>query len=108
MLYQWDEVRIFLYHHEIDMRYGFERLSHLVRREFQSNLLEGDVYLFLGKNRKRAKILWFDGTGLMLATKRLEKGKLMNVHELKERETISARELSYLLSGARLLFSKAA
>ena len=38
-------------------------------------MLSGDVFLFVSKNRKRAKALLWDGTGLCLYAKRLEKGR---------------------------------
>ncbi|WP_434348712.1 IS66 family insertion sequence element accessory protein TnpB [Myxococcus virescens] len=38
-------------------------------------LLTGDVFLFVGQSRKRAKVLYFDGTGLVLVTKRLYRGR---------------------------------
>jgi transposase len=38
------------------------------------SLLSGDVFVFIGRTRKRAKALYFDGTGLCLLSKRLETG----------------------------------
>jgi transposase len=38
------------------------------------SLLSGDVFVFIGRTRKRAKALYFDGTGLCLLCKRLETG----------------------------------
>jgi transposase len=47
-------------------------------------LLSGDVYLFVGKTRTRAKALYFDGTGLCLFSKRLEKGRFAAPREAGE------------------------
>ena len=41
----------------------------------KKSLLSGDVFVFIGRRRKRAKALYFDGTGLWLMTKRLEKSR---------------------------------
>ncbi|NPC76635.1 hypothetical protein HPP05_43695, partial [Corallococcus exiguus] len=41
----------------------------------ERQLLKGDVFLFVGRCRKRAKVLHFDGTGLVLLTKRLFRGR---------------------------------
>ena len=48
------------------MRLGFERLSYFAREEMGKNLDVGDVFLFLGHNRRRLKGLTFDGSGLIL------------------------------------------
>ncbi len=95
-------LRVFLYHHPLDMRSGFERLSHLIREEMKNDLLEGHLYLFLGKNRRRAKVLLFDGTGLVLMHKRLETGRFMRVEDLWETHEMTTAELSLILEGSRL------
>lgn len=95
-------VRVFLYRQEIDMRAGFERLAFLARESLTSDLLSGHLYLFLGKNRKRAKVLFFDGTGLVLIAKRLETGRFMRVQDLQDSPEMTAAELSLILDGSRM------
>jgi transposase len=56
------------------MRKAFDALSAIVVGAMGKELLSGDVFLFVSKNRKRAKALLWDGTGLCLYAKRLEKG----------------------------------
>ena len=90
--------RVFVYEESIDMRSGFDRLSMLVREKMGRNILEGDLYLFLGKNRKRLKAICFDGTGLVLINKRLEKGSFVSRLDLESVE-ISTDELDVLISG---------
>jgi len=58
----------------VDMRKSFDALSALVTQQMGGDLLSGDVFLFVARNRKRAKALLWDGTGLCLYAKRLEKG----------------------------------
>nr|WP_236673267.1 IS66 family insertion sequence element accessory protein TnpB [Comamonas sp. JC664] len=65
-------VRVFAYAAPVDMRRGFDGLSALVEQQL-GQLLKGDVFLFVG--RRRAKVLHFDGTGLVLFTKRLFRGR---------------------------------
>jgi len=55
------------------MRKGFEGLSALVREQLHGDPLSGDLYLFTNRHRKRAKVLHWDGTGLCVYAKRLEK-----------------------------------
>jgi len=92
--------RVFVYPKPIDMRWSFERLSYLVRKEMEYDVDYGDWYLFLGKNRRRLKILWYDGSGLNLLVKRMEKKSFMDVLEC-ERE-ITRSELMLLMHGSVL------
>lgn len=81
------------------MRAGFDRIAMLIREQMGQNLLDGDLFLFLGRNRKRLKGLCFDGTGLLLFSKRLEKGVFMKLSEMETYE-ISREEMDQLLSGS--------
>jgi transposase len=56
------------------MRKAYDTLAALVEGPMQKSLLSGDVFVFIGRTRKRAKALYFDGTGLCLLSKRLETG----------------------------------
>jgi len=67
-------VRVFVYREPVDMRKAYDSLSALVTERLRKVLTSGDVYVFIGKTRKRAKALYFDGTGLCLLCKRLEIG----------------------------------
>lgn len=95
-------VRVFLYGHPIDMRLSFERLSSLIREEMREDILQGHLYLFLGRNRRRAKVLLFDGTGLVLIHKRLECGRFMRLEDLEGSHEMTTAELSLLLEGTRI------
>ena len=90
--------RVFVYEEAIDMRAGFNKLSMIVREKMKERLLEGDLYFFLGKNRKRLKALFYDGSGLVQITKRLEQGRFMSTEDLEWRE-ISLKEVQTLLHG---------
>jgi transposase len=67
-------VRVFVYREPVDMRKAYDSLSALVTERLRKTITSGDVYVFIGKTRKRAKALYFDGTGLCLLSKRLEVG----------------------------------
>jgi transposase len=62
-------VRVFAYAAPVDMRKGFDGLGALVEQQLGRQLLKGDVFLFVGRCRRRAKVLHFDGTGLVLLTR---------------------------------------
>lgn len=89
-------VRVFAYRAPTDMRKSFNTLSALVM-ELGQDVLTGDAFVFVGKGRKRAKVLWFDGTGLCLLSKRLEKGRFAPVWE---REELTSSELVLFLEGS--------
>lgn len=93
-----DGHRVFVYREQIDFRAGFDKLSMIVREKMQMALVEGDLFLFLGRNRKRLKSLCYDGTGLILLSKRLEKGRFMSVADFEESE-LTIDELNFVLSG---------
>ena len=93
-----DGHRVFVYREQIDFRAGFDKLSMLVREKMKMELVEGDLFLFLGKNRKRLKSICYDGTGLILIAKRLERGRFMSVAEFEESE-LTVEELNYVLAG---------
>jgi transposase len=93
------KVRVFAYRAPIDMRKSFNTLSRLVM-ELGHDLLAGDAFLFIGKRRRRAKVLWFDGTGLCLLAKRLEKGRFAAVWERSE---LTSSELVMFLEGSDVI-----
>jgi transposase len=67
-------VRVFVYREPVDMRKAYDTLAVLVEGSMKKSLVSGDVFVFIGRTRKRAKALYFDGTGLCLLCKRLEIG----------------------------------
>ena len=99
-------LRIFIYQEPIDMRCGFERLCHLVRDRMKNDINQGHLYLFLGKNRRRLKALFFDGTGLVLIAKRIERGRFMATVELKDITEITTQELKQIFNGGLIIRPK--
>ena len=67
-------VRVFVYREPVNMRKAYDTLAALVEGPMKKSLVSGDVFVFIGRTRKRAKALYFDGTGLCLLCKRLETG----------------------------------
>lgn len=67
-------LRVFLAVEPADMRKGFEGLHALVGERLREEVRSGALFVFANKRRTRLKVLYFDGTGLWLMTKRLEQG----------------------------------
>jgi transposase len=67
-------LRVFLAVEPCDMRKGFEGLHALVSERLKEDVRGGALFVFTNKRRTRLKVLYFDGTGLWLMTKRLEEG----------------------------------
>jgi transposase len=84
------------------MRKGYNGLEQLVRERLRRDLLEGDLFLFVSRNRKRAKVLLFDGTGLCIYMKRLEKRRFARIRRPAGRPEfeMTTSELSLFLEGS--------
>jgi transposase len=99
-------LRIFVYESVIDMRCGFEKLLHFVRDGMKNNINQGHLYLFFGKNRRRIKAIFFDGTGLILLSKRIEHGRFMARNELGDVTEITTSELKQIFNGGLVVRAK--
>ena len=60
-----------------DLRRGFRGLSSLVETVLEQQPYSGHVFVFRGKRGDLIKLLWFDGDGLCLFQKRLERGRFV-------------------------------
>jgi transposase len=58
-----------------DMRKGFDGLSGLVADHLHEEVRSGTLFIFSNRTHTRLKILFWDGSGLWLCSKRLEKGR---------------------------------
>lgn len=66
--------RVYLGVEAVDMRKGFEGLYGLVRDRLGEDPMSGHLFLFTNRTRTRLKVLVWDGTGLWVCAKRLERG----------------------------------
>jgi transposase len=96
--------RIYLAVGATDMRKGFEGLFGLARDKLQCSPLSGHVFLFCNAQRNRLKLLVFDGSGLWVCAKRLEKGRFSwpQAGDAQGKVVLSHEELALLLSGIDL------
>ena len=89
----------------VSMRNGVEGLAAIARHDLRRDPMNGDLYLFVGIDRRRAKVLYFDGTGMCLFYKRLEKGRFASVWSDGTRGQIklTMTELTLFLEGSQLV-----
>jgi len=103
MIGAWSRGRVFAHAAPADLRKGFDGLSALVRDQLRAEATSGDLYLFVSRDRTRAKVLWWDGTGLCVYAKRLEQGRFAALwSRVRDGQVeLSSAELSLFLEGCR-------
>ncbi len=82
-----------------DMRRGMYGLAALVETTLAANPYGGHVFVFRGRRGDLIKVLWSDGDGLCLLTKRLERGRFVWPQTLEGSVHLSSAQLSMLLEG---------
>ncbi len=90
------ELKFQLYGQATDMRKSFDGLCGLVKNNLGESPLNGDVFVFINKNRNKIKLLHWKGSGFVLYYKRLEKGTF-------EYPKYDINEGCYILSYAQMV-----
>lgn len=88
-----------------DLRKSFDSLSAVVRNQLAADPLSRTVYVFLNRARNRIKLLYWDGSGLWVMAKRLEKGRFSRPDGLAAsggKIRLRPEALEMLLSGIEL------
>lgn len=93
------DTRIFVAAAPVDLRRGFDGLSAHVETVLEQQVMAGGLFVFTNKRRNRLRLLWFDGTGLWQATKRLEGGTLHWPRGEGTAVALRPEQLSALISG---------
>lgn len=83
----------------VDFRKGADGLAALVREMLDADPFSGVVYVFRAKRADRVKLLYWDGTGVVLLAKRLEDGKFCWPGVRDGVMRLSAAQLQALLEG---------
>jgi len=82
-----------------DLRRGFTGLSAVVQTVLTRNPCSGHVFVFRGRRGDLIKLLWYDGDGLCLFAKRLERGRFIWPKAEAGTVALSRAQLSMLLEG---------
>jgi transposase len=96
--------KIYLGLEAVDMRKGFDGLFGLVRDKLGEDPLSGHLFLFTNKPRTRVKALVWDGSGMWVCAKRLERGRFHWPAAEGEAGKVALRgeELAMLINGLDL------
>jgi transposase len=91
--------RVWLAVGRTDMRKGFDGLAALAQTTLEEDPFCGHLFVFRGRRGDLVKVLWFDGQGLCLFAKRLEKGRFVWPSVADGKVTITPAQLGMLLEG---------
>ena len=92
-------VRVWLAAGHTDMRKGYPGLSLLVQEILHEDPSGGHLFVFRGRRGDLIKVIWYDGQGSCLFTKRLERGRFVWPSPADGKVSVSPAQLSMLLEG---------
>jgi len=100
--------KIYLAAGATDMRKGFDGLYALVRNRLELEPLSGHVFLFSNAQRTRMKLIYWDGSGLWVCAKRLERGRFRwpRAEAGQTKIVLSHEEMALLVGGIDLAGSR--
>ena len=91
--------RVWIVAGHTDMRKGFDGLAAIVQEKLAADPFSGHVFIFRGRRGDLVKLLWWDGGGLCLLAKRLERGRFIWPQASEGSVHLSGAQLSMLLEG---------
>jgi transposase len=101
-------VRVFAYPEPVDLRKGYDGLYGLVKSGLGRDPLGGDLFLFANKRRGACKVLVWDGTGLCIFQKRLERGRFAKLWTDDGKTLqLTSTELALFIEGCDLVGRRA-
>lgn len=92
-------VKIWLCTRPVDMRKSFDGLSALVATHLQDDPLSGQLFVFLNRRKTHVKVLYFDGSGFCIWSKRLEQGQFHHPANGSDKKALDWVHLKLLLDG---------
>lgn len=96
-------VRIFAWPRPADLRKGYNGLFGLAEQGLGRDPLRGDLFLFVNRRRTACKVLFWDGTGLCIFMKRLERGRFADVWRADTVLELTTSELALFVEGCVLV-----
>jgi len=101
-------VRVWAYGKPVDLRKGYNGLVGIVENELRSDVMGGDYYLFVNIRRTGCKVLLWDGTGLCIFMKKLERGRFADLWRARDGAAVrlTSSELTLFIEGCALVGKK--
>lgn len=101
-------VRVYAYPEPVDLRKGYDGLFGLVKQGLRRDPLDGDLFLFVNRRRDSCKVLVWDGTGLCILQKRLERGRFASPwRQDGDVVRMTGSELALFIEGCELVGRRA-
>lgn len=95
--------KIFLCKEPTDMRASYDSLFNKAKTVLNKDPFSGHLFLFVNRTRTSCKSLYYDGTGLVIISKRLEAGRFSKVNQLYQKEIVlTEAEFGLFFEGANL------
>jgi transposase len=95
--------RIFVCKEATDMRASYDSLFSRVKEVLKGDPFSGHLFLFVNRSRSSCKCLYYDGTGFVILSKRLEQGRFSRINPLYEKEVVlTEAEFGLFFEGANL------
>lgn len=96
-------VRIFACREPTDMRSSYDSLAQRAKKVLGHDPFSGHLFLFVNKRRSSCKCLYYDGTGFIILSKRLDRGTFSKFNPLYKKELVFTHpEFSLFLEGAQV------
>lgn len=92
-----ESVNYYLYRRPVKMSKSFDSLAVLIRTELNRDIINGDVFIFLNRNRNMIKVLVYEKKGFSIFYRRLDEGSF-------QLPAISDEQISYRMSTEQLMF----
>jgi transposase len=97
-------IGVFAYPLPVDLRKGYDGLFGLVKTGLGRDPLSGELFLFVNKRRAGCKVLVWDGTGLCIFQKRLERGRFASLFRDDGKSVqLTASDLALFIEGCELV-----
>ena len=95
--------RVFVCKEATDMRSSYDSLFGRVKEVLKGDPFSGHMFLFVNRDRTSLKCLYWDGTGFVILSKRLDKGRFSRINPLYEKEVVmTSAEFALYFEGANL------
>lgn len=107
MIFNAKRNKIFFYNYFIDLRKGHSSLAMLITEKTNFEIMEGSLFLFVSKNKKSLKGVFFDGSGLVLLHKKLEAGKFMTFNMSTAAFEVNENEFKIIFHGGQIPLTRA-